>query len=88
VNLKQAAAVMNVSPRLVHQARKLQSSGRQDLIQAVSNGRMTVGAALRALAGTAPPNRIARFKAIWRNCTQAERGAIVDWINDQIEGAQ
>ncbi|MPZ34881.1 MAG: hypothetical protein GEV13_28515 [Rhodospirillales bacterium] len=81
LTIRQAAELMNVSPRLIHNVRKVMRSQRRDLIEAVERGTMTVGEALRTLDGSAePPDRVARFKAIWRNCTPAERDAIAAWI--------
>ena len=47
MTVKTTAKAMNVSERQVYLARRVLRSGRDDLIQAVERGEMTVAAALR-----------------------------------------
>jgi hypothetical protein len=49
--VKAAASMMNVSESAVYQAKRVLDSGRQDLVDAVMRGEMTIHTALRRIDG-------------------------------------
>jgi hypothetical protein len=85
ITIKQAAAAMNVSERLVYMALELQRTGREDLVQAVKQGRMTVLAALKI----AKPEKYCKFaarkptlKQAWQAANEDERRTFLDWLGE------
>ncbi len=58
LTVKQAAILMNVSERTIYMARELKRTGREDLVTAVEQGKMSLHAALKL----ARPKRYAKSK--------------------------
>jgi len=82
LTVKQAAELMNVSERQLYKSGKLLASGRQDLIEAVEFGKMTLHAAFSALDATPP--RKDGLKALvraWNAATVEERVVFKDAVS-------
>lgn len=54
LTVRQAAKLLNVSERLVYMTKRVMRSGRQDLVDAIERGDISVHAALREIDGPKP----------------------------------
>ena len=82
ITVKQAAEMMNVSERMVYEAKRLYKTGRADLWEQVKAGTLTLHRAL-ILAGVKSPSiktQICILKSAWVSATDAERRAFLDWL--------
>jgi hypothetical protein len=79
--IKQAAAVMNVSERMVYMARELMQTGRADLCAAVESGKLTILAALKEAKPEryCAPDRAERLRRLWNSLSEAERADFIAW---------
>ncbi len=83
ITVKQAAALMNVSERMVYEARRLYRTGRADLIEQVKAGTLSLHRAL-ILAGVKQPKIKTSFdvlKFAWISASNAERQSFFDWLD-------
>jgi hypothetical protein len=78
MTVKQAAQLMNVSERLVYMAIALRRSGRQDLIESVERGELSINAALKIANGKPSANlqkdTYAALVRAWNRATEDEQG--------------
>ena len=70
---KAGALVAHVSERMIYYAARVQRSGRQDLIDAIRRGEMTVHAALRIIDGPKPIDRYAALLKAWNAASDDDR---------------
>lgn len=82
ITVKQAARLINVSERMIYDARRLTRTGRDDLVTQVKAGEMSIHRAL-ILAGVKAPKakmQICTLKAAWQSSTQTEQLAFINWL--------
>ncbi len=78
----EAAKLMSVSERMIYSARRVQRSGRQDLIDAIELNEMTIHAALTHIDGVKQIDRYAALSRAWNAANEDERGrflAAIEW---------
>ena len=88
ISVREAARLMNVSERLVYDCRRLERTGRQDLVDAVVRGEMSVTAAL--IAAGARQRRSptwARLVAAWNAAADEERQRLLQICSADEEAA-
>ena len=88
MTVKQAAQLMNVSERQVYLARELVATGREDLVDSLMAGRMSLPAALRIAKPEKYDRRRNRYHDLvraWNSCTEDQRAAFVAQIMRQLE---
>ena len=73
ITVKQAAEVMNVSERSVHNARRLIRTGRTDLIAAVERSNMSLNKALMLAGEKQPASAYQRLIRAWNACSEDEQ---------------
>ncbi|MBB3018610.1 lipopolysaccharide biosynthesis protein [Microvirga lupini] len=78
LTVREAAKIMNVSERSVYSAMKIhrlaKAQGRQDIIHAVEQGRMSINGALKQLTATNPKqDRLAAICRAWKQASEQER---------------
>jgi hypothetical protein len=73
LTVKALAASQNISERTIYYARRLMRSGRDDLVQAVQRGEMTINAALRIIDGPKPIDRYANLVKAWNAASDDDR---------------
>ena len=82
--VREAAKLMKVSKRLVYYAGKLRRSGRQDLIEAVERGDMTLHKALKMLdAKETRYDGLAGLMRAWKRATDEEESTFLREIQKQ-----
>jgi hypothetical protein len=87
--VREAAKLMNVSERLVYYAGKLRRSGRQDLIEVVERGEMSLHKALKMLNGKEPRyNGLAGLLRAWKRATDEEKTTFLTEITGAASSAQ
>lgn len=72
VTIKQAAMIMNVSPRMISMARTI-SRKRPELEAPIMAGTMTVAEAYRIVTGKPKPTSWDRLVKAWNNATDDDR---------------
>jgi hypothetical protein len=77
LTVREAAKLYEVSERLIYLTRKLLRSGRDDLVQAVERGEITIHRALQILAGPRPKDGLTPLIRAWNSATEAERSAFI-----------
>lgn len=74
LSVRQAAELMNVSERSIYTATRILRSGRQDLIEKIERGEMSLHAATRIFDGNdKQPDRFAALCRAWNKASEAER---------------
>ncbi len=84
LTIKQAAALMNVSERLVYMCKRIRRT-RPDLAAAVERGELSVNAATRIMDGTKPPDRFGALCRAWNRASESEQGRFLVILGDAIE---
>lgn len=80
--VKQQAAAAGVSVRMIYLARQLIATGRDDLVEKVRAGGMTMNRALIEAGAKPPPdNKSQALFAAWNLASDAERQAFIDWLS-------
>jgi hypothetical protein len=78
---------MNVSERSVYSAMELLATGRDDLVQAVQAGTMSMNAALKAAKpetyGPRKRSALEQLKASWKVASEVERTEFLGWLSAQ-----
>jgi len=72
-SIRAKAKTAGLSERSLYYAREIMRSGREDLVAATQHGEMTIGAAIRELRGTAPPDRFNKLVSAWNRCSDDEQ---------------
>ncbi len=80
-SVAEAAKLMNVSERSVYMARKVQRSGRQDLIDAIEKGEISVNKAVSMLENKPKPTKYDRLVKAWGACSEEEKARFLVVIN-------
>jgi hypothetical protein len=82
---KIAAKSAGVSERSLYYYKRVHRSGRQDLLDAIQRGKMTVHAAVRAIDG---PKRVDRYAALvkaWNAASGEDRGRLLTAVNLTVD---
>jgi hypothetical protein len=69
------------SERMIYYVKRVHRSGRQDLVDAVKRGEMTVHAAIRALDGPKQVNRYATLVKAWNAASGEDRRRLLTAVN-------
>ena len=74
MTVKQVAEHMKISERSIYYARRLNRTGRTDLIAAVERGDMSVNKALTLAGEKQPASAYQRLIRAWNACSEDEQG--------------
>jgi hypothetical protein len=88
MTVKQAAQLMNVSERQVYLAKELVATGREDLVDTIMAGRMSLPAALKIAKPAKYDRRRNRYHDLvkaWNACSEDQRAAFAAQILHQLE---
>ncbi len=81
ITVMEAAKLMNVSERSIYMASKVLRSGRQDLIDALEKGELSINKAVSMLENRPKLTKYDRLVKAWNICSEEEKSRFLVAVN-------